>query len=235
MAKSDFHKVANYGDATEAEFICSILQENDLAAFVDGAAASSWMPHVGSALGGVGLYVKREDAERALEIIESLDSGYSEDSTPWFCEPCQAEVEGSFEVCWSCGRPRGEVEGKFPDTANIVSPNRPDVENLESRIESEHSNPYAAPRTEAQGETLEPRTAEPGFNEDAERMLVHAFRASIIGLICLPVIAHFYSMYLLMRASLVGAKFSAKGRSRFAWAVVINIASVFAWGYLFSR
>jgi hypothetical protein len=239
MPRSDFQKVGNYADATEAEHVCSILGEHDMAAFVDGAHANSWMPHVGTALSGVSVYVINADAESALEIIESLELGIDKHAAPWFCGPCQVEVEGGFEVCWSCGKPRHEVEANCPGSASLVDPTRSAVGNISSDNGSNASNPYCPPKTDLAGERLVARTQiddeDLELNNEAEKMLLDAFRASIIGLVCLPMVAHVYSMYLLIRASLLDARFSDRGRSRFAWAIGINVVSVCVWGYFFTR
>ena len=233
MENADLQRVANYGDANEAEHICSILQDNGLAAFVDGAAASSWMPHVGSALGGVSVFVRAEDFAEAREIIDSLDLGDKKFLAPWFCGTCLEQIEGGFDVCWSCGKTAAEVGAPFPDTASVISEANPPTEELAELSEHQQSNPYATPRSNPDAKTETP-TNEVEINEEAEDNLKRAFRAAVIGMVFIPVITQCYSMYLLFKALSFSSSFSSKGNLRFFGTIVINVCVIATWGYMLS-
>lgn len=117
VANSDFVQIASFGNAAEAEQLRSVLEDHEVPAFVDGANANTALSHVGSALGGVRVLVSVSDAQRAAEIIESLVEEDDTSGGPWFCGRCKKEVDGDFQVCWSCGEPRTprtDVEQPFP-------------------------------------------------------------------------------------------------------------------------
>jgi hypothetical protein len=52
--------------------------------------------------------VEDRDLPRAQQLLATflapLPAG-----TPWRCPACGAEVDGEFELCWQCGRPRDET------------------------------------------------------------------------------------------------------------------------------
>ena len=59
-------------------------------------------------------------------------------------------------------------------------------------------------------------------------MVLRAWRAAVLGLVFLPGILHCYSMYMLLRATVVSDDFSPRINVRFyqAWAVnVLGIAA----------
>ena len=58
--------------------------------------------------------VNDEDEERALEIVERMDSGKALESLvgePWKCPRCGEAVEGQFTKCWKCGTRRDDKSG----------------------------------------------------------------------------------------------------------------------------
>ena len=72
MPASDFVQLETYISASEAEHVRSLLVEKGIAAFVDGANANTAMSYVGSALGGIRLFVRVEDVDKARQIVDSL-------------------------------------------------------------------------------------------------------------------------------------------------------------------
>ena len=50
------------------------------------------------------------DLERARELLGCFLSQSKPvlEGTPWACEACGETVEGDFDRCWNCGRPRPE-------------------------------------------------------------------------------------------------------------------------------
>lgn len=54
------------------------------------------------------LWVDETDFEQARVIMEEAMADKS--SLPsWRCEKCGEQVEGQFDICWQCGRPRPEA------------------------------------------------------------------------------------------------------------------------------
>jgi len=54
------------------------------------------------------LWVAKEDAERASEIIEATPKDLNEEKKTWICPKCNEEVEGQFTECWNCSTPRNQ-------------------------------------------------------------------------------------------------------------------------------
>ena len=77
-----------------------------------------------------------------------------------------------------------------------------------------------------------PSDQQPEFNEDAEAMLLRAWRAAIIGLLFLPFVLHLYSMYLLIRATMTATSFSPDGQKRFYRTFGVNVVAGCAWGMM---
>ncbi len=234
MVTSDFVEIASYANAVEAEHTRALLEENGLSAFVDGAAANTALSYVGTAIGGVRVFVRAGDTEQALGIIENVFEESDTSAAPWFCGRCAETVDGTFDVCWSCGEVRASAERPFP-VAPDVAPSRPGTEgdsdaNWPALDNScyDQSNPYASPMT---AETI----AAPGdegaqISPWAEAMLLRAWRASILGLVFLPFVLHLYSMYLLARAAMTAGKFSPDGEKRFYRAFGVNVVAGLIWG-----
>jgi len=172
-----------------------------------------------------------------LEVIGSSEAPDVSDGEPWYCGQCREEVDAEFEVCWSCGQPRAEVQQPFPErssdtslsSASASSGQDPGEETEVVDARAMLRNPYASPTAESEAvpAEAEPDQFEP--SEEAEAILVRAWRASILGFFLLPVILHFYSMYLLIRASMITERFSAKGSRRYYQAWAINVVSGFVW------
>jgi len=209
-------KIATYQQAAEAEPYRVALEQEGIRVLVDGGHVGTTLSYVGSALGGVRLLVAESDAARALEILAEQQRAERNDDGPWFCGECQEEVDAGFGACWSCGRPRDEVEAPLPPTAQpsdeILDREQPNTD-LE-RPPADAANPYVAPLTEAGGADK----SGPPADEETEAMVLRAYRSAILGLIILPVILNFYSMYLLLRASDRG-RLSPDGNRRFGWAM----------------
>ena len=71
------------------------------------------------------------------------------------------------------------------------------------------------------------------IDEEAEAMLLRAWRASILGLVFLPIVLHLYSMYLLIRAATRADAFSADGKKRFYLAFSVNLLAAGLWSMVF--
>ena len=58
---------------------------------------------------------------------------------------------------------------------------------------------------------------------------MRAWRAAVFGIMLLPLLMTAYSLYLLVRASLVTDHFSTRGTWRFYQSLVINVVSAVVW------
>lgn len=111
---SEFTEIASFATETEAGQFRSILEDRGVPAFIDGATANTMLSYVGTALGGVKLFVKTADIERATEAMSELNQEQATADGVWYCGKCEVEVDQGFQVCWSCSQPRAEVEQPAP-------------------------------------------------------------------------------------------------------------------------
>lgn len=242
MTSRDLVEVANCANELEAEQLRGLLEEVGIAAFIDGAAVNTMMSHVGTALGGVRVLVESGHEQPARELVASLGSG----GEPWYCCRCREQIEGNFDVCWSCGQPRSQVESPRPRAPEADQPadeyagdqsvqpaasiHVNDARLLRAeRGDYDHANPYASPRAPQAVSRDEPDAVHP----DAEAMLLRAWRAAIIGLLLLPVILQLYSMWLLIRAAMLTSVFTPEGQRRYYGAMALNVLGGGLWIALF--
>ncbi|MEW4563776.1 hypothetical protein AB1K70_14680 [Bremerella sp. JC770] len=238
MPTSEFLKIASYANAADADHLKAVLQDHGIRAFVDGGDLQTSLSYIGSALGGVHVIVSSVDADKAIEIKDELSQESHEPAgDPWFCGQCEEVVDAGFQVCWSCGGERSEVESPMPATADLK-----EAPEEEPRPEERHeplpdpshfdgANPYASPLAKTSF------AEEPGkpfeINEDAEAMLVRSWRAAILGLTFMPIIANIYSMYMLTAALSKANQFTPAGNWRFSGSLLLNLLSGIAWGSCF--
>lgn len=99
-------------DAMEAEFVRGLLDEEGIAAVVQGTALQVGLGPVlgGSALPAV--YVREEDLEPARDVVGRYERGEIERprGDDWTCPHCGERIEGQFTACWKCGTPRDAVD-----------------------------------------------------------------------------------------------------------------------------
>ena len=108
-------KVYTARDSMEAHFIRCLLEREGIEAVVFGeplGLARGELPYTPETLPSV--WVRSEDAEQALDVVEDYDmsddmdgdDGESEPLDPWICPNCGEEIEGHFTDCWKCQTPR---------------------------------------------------------------------------------------------------------------------------------
>ncbi|MHC4441066.1 MAG: putative signal transducing protein [Planctomycetota bacterium] len=105
------NKVYSARDSMEAHFVRCLLEREGIEAVVFGetlSLARGELPLTTDTLPSV--WVKPEDVERAMTIVDRYEAGYFEDEgdesfqppPPWICPSCGEEVEGHFTACWNC-------------------------------------------------------------------------------------------------------------------------------------
>lgn len=235
MPTSEFQRIASYANAADADHLKAVLQDHGIRAFVEGGDLQTSLSYIGSALGGVHVTVRSVDAEKAIEIKEELSQESHEPSGgPWYCGECEEIVDAGFQVCWKCGQDRSEVEAAMPATADLDDEEEeeplPDDSDqpLPDKAHFDESNPYASPQAKVKGAEKPRRPSE--ISEEAEAMLLRAWRAAIIGLAFVPILANVYSMYMLFAALKETNEFTPEGNWRFNGAFVLNILSGVVWG-----
>lgn len=210
MSTSEFMKIAQWSIAAHAQHAQAVLGWNEIDSHVDGADLGG----MGSAISGVSLRVPREDAERAVKVLEQYSS-YDPGTRPgpWFCGTCEEEVDEGFDLCWSCGEPREEVEAEFPALADFAAePTGTDTTDpanadLPERSSLDEHNPYAPPVV---GETVEVEEQDKSaIQEEAEQFVVRASNAAVLGLV-VPVVGTLYSLSMLYEAFCRSRSYSGK-------------------------
>ena len=89
--------VENIKNILENEGIKVILQNQYAAGGVGELAPIDAWPEVWLERNG--------DFDRAQKLIDEV---INENQSPWVCQECGEENAGSFEICWSCSKPRPE-------------------------------------------------------------------------------------------------------------------------------
>ncbi|HUT90074.1 MAG TPA: hypothetical protein VMY37_11295 [Thermoguttaceae bacterium] len=97
-------KVASRLSLWEAELARARLASGGISAWLGNANLVLWAWHYRDAVGGVTLHVLDSDAELAREIIDPARTQARDDQPPWTCPTCSRPVDGSWEICWNCGR-----------------------------------------------------------------------------------------------------------------------------------
>ena len=109
------NQVYSARDLMEANLVRDLLEREGIEAVVLGAALGfgrGGLPFTADTLPSV--WVKPEDVEKALPIVDRHEAGYFEDERdesidpppPWICPNCGEEIEDHFTDCWKCQTPR---------------------------------------------------------------------------------------------------------------------------------
>jgi hypothetical protein len=231
--------VGSFQSAAEAHAAKHRLEADGIAAVVTDEAVGNWLGYMGTAIGGIKVQVAEAEAERSLEILYSkLSEGSA--SPPWRCRKCQEVVEGDFEVCWSCGGEREEVEDPTFEPSDAAEEQAveaavaaDDVPNIEPPSEDVamvdgRPNPYYAGNLPASATTVQ-HAPERAFDEDVEAMVTRAWRAAIIGVFLCPtlLLLNFYSAWLLLQVSLSADALSPSAELKYRLAWFVNFLAVF--------
>lgn len=230
--------LATFDSTANAHAARSRLAAEGIRAMVTDDVVVETLWHASPALGGIRLRVMSSDLPRAQAILNEFEHQDSDSSSPWRCGPCQQDVDAGFDVCWSCGRPREEVEDRtyVPKTAEQepqLAVESGFKSSIARRLAPENLNPYRSSH-----EPAEDRRSTVPETSDVEETVRRALRAAILGMFICPVAVHFYSMYLLAVASLSGQKFSRAIVWRFWVALAINVVATvvfvyaFGWGWM---
>jgi hypothetical protein len=98
-------------DGLEAGFIRAWLEQHELHSVVLGdnlSIARGELPMTVDTLPAV--WINEEDAPRATELMKTYFHENQQQDKPasWKCSGCGETIEGQFDQCWHCGRPRQE-------------------------------------------------------------------------------------------------------------------------------
>lgn len=226
---SDLTPIRNYISVQEAYQLRALLEAEGIETFIANESSSAMLPHVGHAI-NVRLLVPAAQAKAAAELVSDAERAAKADQgPPWYCKPCQQVVDGGFEICWSCGRDRVEVEDPdgVPVTLAASDESRPsESEPTGPTHPWDEDNPYAA------GGLSASRLGDPpgltGNHEQVAAQLKQARRAAIFAIAFLPIVLNLYSIVLLLTLpEPVSNRDYVHRAARWIWA--LNIITMIAW------
>jgi len=85
-----------------------------ISARLSNAEMVSWAWFYSNVTGGVKLFVHESDAAKAALILSPQPVPQVFQPSPWICPKCQADVDGLWSFCWSCGTSKnGEEDPDF--------------------------------------------------------------------------------------------------------------------------
>ena len=103
-APDDLVAVASCLDPPCADLVRMALAREGIPAAPGNANFLSWYWHYSNAVGGVLIYVRDREAQRACEVLAAARAKLAESLPPWTCPSCGQQVAGRWSACWQCGR-----------------------------------------------------------------------------------------------------------------------------------
>lgn len=74
LGEEKLAEVSRFMDVYQAQFAASVLEGSGIQSFLDNPFFASIAPHIVYASGGVRLYVRVGDLDRAIEVLESVSA-----------------------------------------------------------------------------------------------------------------------------------------------------------------
>jgi hypothetical protein len=107
-------KVRSFLGVAEAELARIRLAMDGIPACLGNAEMVSWAWYYSNAIGGVKLFVNEPDHSRAAIILAPQPVPEQFQPSRWHCPKCQADMDGLWSFCWSCGTSKqGEEDPDF--------------------------------------------------------------------------------------------------------------------------
>ena len=107
-------KVRSFLGVAEAELARIRLAMDGISSCLSNAEMVSWAWYYSNAIGGVKLFVSESDAPQAAIILSPQPVPPLCQPPRWNCPKCQADVDGLWSFCWSCGTSKhGEEDPDF--------------------------------------------------------------------------------------------------------------------------
>ncbi len=224
-------------DRIEAETIRIRLESDDIRVFITGTDAATAL-----GLGGAGtnrlvrVEVPESELVRAHELLLADEMRMVEQG-PWICGRCREDNDASFDICWSCAKPRQESDqqGRRADqTKPVPAAGFAETQTEEETVAVLDRNPYSPTHL---AETATRTKEEPDYEEHAEENRANVRRAllsSVMGVMILIPLISFYSIFLLCRVAGTGAYRDPElsGRCWIAWGVNFLALGVQAFVFL---
>jgi hypothetical protein len=185
MSESSIIAVAMFQSYQEASIAQAALAAEGIDSEIAGGVIADTLAYFGSATGGVRLLVSEQDAARASEVLDSRTQGRLSPAPAWQCPDCGEEVEGDFDLCWSCGRARSEDDVAAAQTAG------------DSRAQPIDAMAWREEADAARSIEDENRASED--SESAEALVDRAWKAAVLGIVLFPLLV--YALVLLLHVS----------------------------------
>ncbi len=201
----------------EAEHLQQVLGDGGVEAFVEGLHGSNAFG-MNSLMGRIRIKVREGDLPRARELLSEMRN---RGGSPWFCGPCQEVNEGSFDYCWKCGGERSVVATDPPLAEIDNSKVSIDFSSPHAKDTQFNPSPYAPPESEP-AVPVEVKTSA-SMQVEYEDRIERAYKASVLGLITVPILLHLYSLAILMSCASLNAVSTARTRWRVRSTLVINL------------
>lgn len=225
-------RIATYWNSFDAETAKLHLDRYGIPSIVSSGAMNAMLGELGGTLSPIELLVREEDMERTtLALDEFLSQGGKEN---WTCRKCREEVPGTFLICWSCGGDRATHEaptfkeaGELDESSSVEIDAETFVERNHAMLATDPSSlllPYAPPNTlSSSARLLANGSKAPSASSTAELEAIvdRAWKAAIIGIL-LPVVLHFYSLYLLCQSCRSSEPLSVAHQRKFFFTLVID-------------
>lgn len=219
-------RIRKYFTEIEAEQARSLLAEEGVPAYVEGANAQTALAYIGSALGGVKLLVDEADMQRAEEILQR--SQELPNIEAWTCGNCYSEVDPGFAVCWRCGADYTQAapieEEQEASDSWSVDYSAAAAEQPEPTQDS--GNPYQAPNSHQALATASRHIESVSASPESEAKVHSAWLAAVVGVVILPGLANLLSLFWLLQAVPHLPTLSAQARRRFWIAAVVDVIAI---------
>jgi hypothetical protein len=225
-------RIASFDTDFEANCAKQYLEQQGIAAQIEGATSAATLSIASSAIGGAKLFVEVGNASRATAALSELRTASSTGDQDWWCRRCRVEVDAGFGCCWNCGQDRDVIGEKITDNLSAnQSPtaivNKGDESVFDGSLVPAgpaSDNPYAAPLTLESAAVVAAKDPHIDF-EAADELITRAWRASIVGLLLCPVLLHLYSGYLLILASRASSSFSPRSTRLFYVTAAVDLVA----------
>jgi len=103
VSPNELVRVDSCLDLPRADLARMALAKEEISTSLENAHFLSWFWHYSNAVGGVPIYVRRCDAERARGVLAAARARLTESLPPWTCLSCGQRVAGQWNACWQCG------------------------------------------------------------------------------------------------------------------------------------
>jgi hypothetical protein len=180
--------VAMFQSHQEASMAQAALAAEAIDSELAGSVTADTLAYYGTATGGVRLLVREPDAARAGRILESIAQQRNAESPlpEWRCPACGEQVDGGFDLCWSCGQTK---PGLAVDA------------DLEFQSDRDVDAAPANPATTDPADQWTEADVDRASAESADAMVERAWRAAVLGIVFFPLLA--IALLLVLRASRV--------------------------------